>query len=53
LSHSDAPFDQRAARAHVRPLVGTRLHPNHLTALGPLLGLGAAWAMVRGGALTP
>lgn len=37
------PWDARLARLLVRPLVGTRVHPNHLTTLGLLLGLGAAW----------
>lgn len=47
-------YDQRLARTLVRPLVGTRVHPNALTALGLGLGLAAAacfaWSGTAGGA---
>lgn len=45
------PFDQRLARALVRPFAGTALHPNHLTTLGLVLGLAGAGVMAQGGAL--
>jgi phosphatidylglycerophosphate synthase len=35
-------WDRRLARVLVRPLVGTPVHPNHLTGLSFLLGLSAA-----------
>lgn len=36
------PWDARLAALLVRPLVGTRVHPNHVTALSLLTGLAAA-----------
>ncbi len=36
------PWDARLAALLVRPLVGTRVHPNHLTMLSLLTGLAAA-----------
>lgn len=36
------PWDQRLANIVVRPLAATPIHPNHLTALSFLCGLGAA-----------
>jgi phosphatidylglycerophosphate synthase len=36
------PWDARLAAFLVRPLVGTRLHPNHVTMLSLLTGLAAA-----------
>lgn len=46
----ERPWDARIARAVVQPFVSTALHPNHVTTLGLLVGLGAAWAYGRGGA---
>ncbi len=39
---TDKPWDQRLANIVVRPLAATPVHPNHLTALSFLFGLGAA-----------
>lgn len=39
---TDMPWDQRLARMTVRPLVGTRVSPNHLTTVGLIAGLAAA-----------
>ncbi len=49
---SDAPavtrtWDSRLALALVRPLRGTRLHPNHLTTLALVTGVGAALLYAR------
>jgi phosphatidylglycerophosphate synthase len=44
------PYDQRLAGWLVRPLVGTNVHPNHLTALSLALGLAAAALFAWGGA---
>lgn len=43
------PWDSRIAAALVRPLEGTRVHPNHLTTLGLVSGLVAASLYARGG----
>ena len=42
------PWDQRIARFLVRPLVHTRVTPNHLTTLRLLLGLGACALLAYG-----
>ncbi|MEE8515483.1 MAG: CDP-alcohol phosphatidyltransferase family protein [Alphaproteobacteria bacterium] len=39
---TDKPWDQHLANIVVRPLAATPVHPNHLTALSFLFGLGAA-----------
>ncbi len=39
---SGVPYDQRLAGLLVRPLVGTPIHPNHLTVLSLAFGFGAA-----------
>ena len=44
------PWDQRLARALVRPLAATSVAPNHVTALSLLVGLAAAACYARGGA---
>lgn len=44
------PWDARVARALVRPLVATGVHPNHVTTVGLLTGLAAAYAYARGDA---
>ena len=41
-------WDQRLARALVRPLAGTPVHPNHLTTLGLACGLAAAALFATG-----
>jgi archaetidylinositol phosphate synthase len=41
-------LDQRLARALVRPLVGTRVHPNALTTLTLALGVAAAACFCQG-----
>lgn len=46
-----APWDSRLARLLITPLRNTRVHPNHLTTAGLLVGLGAA-ALFAGGANT-
>lgn len=43
------PWDARLARWLVRPLRRTRAHPNHVTTVSLLLGLGAAALAARGG----
>lgn len=43
------PPDQRLARAIIRPLVRTRVTPNHLTTVRLALGLGACAAYATGG----
>jgi len=35
------PWDSRIAHALVRPLRNTRVHPNHLTTVALLTGVGA------------
>lgn len=47
---SEIPYDQRLARMLIRPLVGTPIHPNHLTALSFCFGLLAALLFTFGGA---
>jgi phosphatidylglycerophosphate synthase len=42
------PFDQRLAALLVRPLAGTPVRPNHLTALSLALAALAAWLLARG-----
>lgn len=42
-------WDTRLAQRLVRPLVATPVHPNHLTGLSFLFGLGAAILFVLGG----
>lgn len=42
------PWDQRIARFLVRPLVRTRVTPNHITTLRLLLGLGACACLAYG-----
>jgi phosphatidylglycerophosphate synthase len=42
------PYDQRLARVLVRPLVRTRLHPNHLTVFTALLALCGAALLAAG-----
>ena len=44
------PWDQRLARALVRPLVATPVTPNHVTALSLLVGLTAGACYAAGGA---
>lgn len=46
---SQDPWDQRIARALVRPLVGTPVHPNHLTTLRLLIGLAGCGFLAYGG----
>lgn len=43
--------DQRLARLLVRPLMGTPVTPNAVTALSLVIGLAGAWLFARGGAL--
>ncbi len=45
---SITPWDHRLARLLVRPLASSRVHPNHLTALGLILGLAAAVLFAQG-----
>jgi phosphatidylglycerophosphate synthase len=45
---SGKPWDQRLAAFLVRPLARTAVHPNHITALGLLLGLASASAYASG-----
>ena len=42
------PFDQRIARILVRPLIGTFISPNHLTAVSLLFTLAGAVCLARG-----
>ena len=43
------PWDSRIAAMLVRPLQGTRVHPNHLTTVGLVTGLLGAALYARGG----
>ena len=45
---NEAPWDQKLARILAKPLVRTPVHPNHITTLGLLLGLAAAWLFSLG-----
>ena len=45
---TEAPWDQKLARILAKPLVRTPVHPNHITTLGLLLGLAAAWLFSLG-----
>lgn len=42
-------WDQRLARVLVKPLVGTPVHPNHLTGLSLVFGIAAAGLFATGG----
>ncbi len=42
------PWDQKLARILAKPLVRTPIHPNHITTLGLLIGLAAAWLFSLG-----
>ncbi len=44
-----APWDKRLARALVRPLVGTPVTPNHITASSLVIGLAGALLIAKGG----
>lgn len=46
------PWDARLAEAMVRPLLGTRIRPNHLTMLRLFVGLAGVVLIVRGTYLT-
>lgn len=43
-----SPYDQRLARAIIRPFVKTGLHPNHVTGASLLLGIAAGLAFAFG-----
>ena len=43
------PWDQRAARVLIRPLINTQVTPNHITTLRLMLGLGACSCLAFGG----
>ena len=45
---NEAPWDQKLARILAKPLVRTPVHPNHITTLGLLVGLAAAWLFSLG-----
>lgn len=45
---TNKPWDQRLAAIVVRPLAATPVHPNHLTVLSLVLGLGAAILFAQG-----
>jgi phosphatidylglycerophosphate synthase len=49
LAPIDPPWDQRLARALVRPLRHSRITPNGITTLTLVLGLLSAWLYVLGG----
>jgi len=42
------PYDQRIARLLIRPFVNTGLHPNHVTLLSLLLGVGCGAFFILG-----
>ncbi|MDA0704340.1 MAG: CDP-alcohol phosphatidyltransferase family protein [Proteobacteria bacterium] len=42
-------WDTRLAKILVKPLVGTRVHPNHMTGLSLLFGIAAALLFAHGG----
>lgn len=45
---NEVPWDQKLARILAKPLVRTPVHPNHITTLGLLIGLAAAWLFSLG-----
>lgn len=45
---NEVPWDQKLARILAKPLVRTPVHPNHITTLGLLVGLAAAWLFSLG-----
>lgn len=47
---TDIPWDQRLARAVVKPLAGTWVRPSHLTALSLFVGLASAALFASGSA---
>jgi archaetidylinositol phosphate synthase len=49
LAPIDPPWDQRLARALVRPLRHSRVTPNGITTLTLVMGLLGAWLYTRGG----
>jgi len=50
LSGRPLPYDQRLARVLVRPLLGTPVHPNHITLLCAVLALAGASLFATGDA---
>lgn len=46
---SPSPWDQRLARALIRPLAGLPITPNQITAVSLLIGLAAGWFYAQGG----
>lgn len=42
------PWDQKAARVLVRPLVKTPIHPNHLTIFNIIVALAGCWLIALG-----
>ena len=50
MSGPSLPWDQRLARACMRPLVRSPVTPNHVTAASLAAGLAAAWLYAQGGA---
>ena len=44
-----SPWDQRLARALIRPLAGSPVTPNHITALSLIAGLAGALLFAQGG----
>lgn len=49
LAAIEPPWDQRLARALIRPLAATRTTPNAITTLSLIVGLAAALLFARGG----
>ncbi len=50
MSAAPPPYDQRLARMLVRPLARTPVHPNHVSVLTAVLGLGGAALFATGDA---
>lgn len=46
------PWDQKAARVLVRPLVRTPIHPNHVTIFNILMALVGCWLIAKGDAVS-
>ena len=49
MAETKIPYDQRLARACVRPFAGTALHPNVVTGISLALGIASGWSFAAGG----
>ena len=49
MAETKIPYDQRLARACIRPFAGTALHPNVVTGISLALGIASGWSFAAGG----